>query len=844
MSVSIAGRNPVAARSAAAWLAGWLAVAAAGLGLAQQKPSDTRQAPPAAAQPAPKPEPKPAEPKPVEPKPGDSKTGETQPGEAADDDPNQPAAPAPPKKFYEQEPFDNVILDKANDNALLKVMPLQFPERKRPPDSARVGKLKLRLFDERDDEYEVMWRNVERIELFEELVLAEANRLVNQAAEFSAAARPADAERALDEAYEFFLWLLRYYPGTIGLPDGVQGYLYVNAGSLFKSGRVAEAFGVLEELYQQNPAYQHRGTTATGVAAMEAVGGRLVKGYVDRQDYRSARLLLERLEKSYGNKLALIGTWRSQLTGIAAEKRDAAQAALTQKQFRLAHDTSREMMKVWPRISGGRELILEIARQYPLVVVGVTQPASYHDPASFDNPAARRTGRLMFRTLLEFKSRGAEGGKYEFLFGTVQQSDDRRQLQLLLDPSAAAANWTGFDVARELLNLADPAGPRYDPAWASLMSNIVVQSSSQVAVNLRRPHVLPQALLQTRTAATDQAAARYAVAEKTAAEQRFEPVHAGVEPKPVIVEHLYAEPREGVDALLKGKVDMLEFVLPNDALRLKADPAIVVGQYDFPTLHVLIPKTDHPFLGNKTFRRAVVYAINRPVILHKGLLGDTAIPGCRVISGPLPAGISGTDASAYAYDQNIAALPYDPVMAMILLKLTENQLGTIADEKKEAAPELKELRIAHPPLELPRFVCKQIQAQLELVGIKSKLVELPTGQTADPKGEFDLRYCELMIREPLVDLRRIFGTGGVAEAKSPYLQLALRQLEEAGNWKEVRDRLHELHRLMYEEANVIPLWQMVDHFAYQRGLTNVNERPVFLYDNVEQWRVIPPELEE
>ena len=55
-----------------------------------------------------------------------------------------------------------------------------------------------------------------------------------------------------------------------------------------------------------------------------------------------------------------------------------------------------------------------------------------------------------------------------------------------------------------------------------------------------------------------------------------------------------------------------------------------------------------------------------------------------------------------------------------------------------------------------------------------------------------------------------------------------------------RDRLQELHILLFEDLPVIPLWQLVDHFACHRGVQGIRQRPVFLYENVEQLRVVPP----
>lgn len=631
------------------------------------------------------------------------------------------------------------------------------------------------------------------------------------------------------------------------MKESIQAYLYVNAGSLFKRGRIAEAFAILEELYGQNSEYRHQGGRATVRLAMDHVGKSLIGGYVENQDYVSARMLLERLNKDYGNQLTVAATWRNDLIDVATGLKNKAAEHLAAKRFRQAHETSREMMKVWPGIEGGRELILEIARLYPLVVVGVSIPAFEDDPASLDNSAARRAGSLLHQTLLRYTERGPEGGRYACPYGMVQQSDDRTELIFDVREEDTGGHFTGYDLSRHLLSLADPAGKNYQPSWASLMANLKMEDVNRVRVKLRRPHVLPQALLQSRLTVGNDSSSRYKMAEQSETETRFEPVKSDPdsdELEPVLVERFYPEPREAITALRKGKIDIIDRILPTDAMRLRDDPSLVVGTYGLPSISVLVPNTDKPFLDNRTFRRALVYGINRDVILNKGLLNGAKIDGCRVLSAPIPAGVTENDPAAYAYDERIRVSKYDPVHAAILLRLAEHQIATAADMREEPAPELGELVIAHPPFELPRFVCKQIQTQLNAVEIKCSLRELPPGRTTDPNGEYDLLYLELSMREPLVDVARIFGAGGIAPSTDPYVGLALRQLEEAENWKDVRERLHELHRLINEEVTVIPLWQMTDFFVYHSGLRGVRGRPVDFYQDVDQWRVVPPVLKD
>jgi hypothetical protein len=202
------------------------------------------------------------------------------------------------------------------------------------------------------------------------------------------------------------------------------------------------------------------------------------------------------------------------------------------------------------------------------------------------------------------------------------------------------------------------------------------------------------------------------------------------------------------------------------------------------------------------------------------------------------------DPAAYAYDDRIAPAPYDPVMAAILVRLAEQQLASAAEQRKEPPPALGELVLAHPAGELPRFICKQIQTQWDLVGVKCRLRELPPGQTQVTDGDWDLLFAELFLLEPLVDLGRLLGDGGAFASSDPFVSLAVRKLSEVENWKDARSRLQELHRLLATDATLLPLWQLVDHFVCHRGVQGVRQQPVVFYQDVERWRVVPPEAAE
>ncbi len=123
------------------------------------------------------------------------------------------------------------------------------------------------------------------------------------------------------------------------------------------------------------------------------------------------------------------------------------------------------------------------------------------------------------------------------------------------------------------------------------------------------------------------------------------------------------------------------------------------------------------------------------------------------------------------------------------------------------------------------------------MGIPVRLDELPAGVPARLNDKIDLLYAELAMWEPVVDARRLLDRDGLAGSCSPYMSLALKQLEQAADWPAVGLKLRQIHQLAHAEVAIVPLWQLSDFFAYRRTLSGLGPRPVTLYQHVESWKV-------
>ena len=187
------------------------------------------------------------------------------------------------------------------------------------------------------------------------------------------------------------------------------------------------------------------------------------------------------------------------------------------------------------------------------------------------------------------------------------------------------------------------------------------------------------------------------------------------------------------------------------------------------------------FLAERTFRRALLYGINRNDILTGELLEGLESEGCRVLSGPFPAGLELNDPLGYAYDQSIEPRPYEPPLAQLLIAMNENQMKSEAERKKETMPSMTPIRLAYPPDNLSRVACEGIRTQWELLGLKVELVELEAGQTFPDreKNIADIVYVSAAVWEPVIDAGRLLGLKAWHDAKISWLDLdcdALRKL--------------------------------------------------------------------
>jgi ABC-type transport system substrate-binding protein/TolA-binding protein len=726
--------------------------------------------------------------------------------------------------------------------------PRRLPEN--PPSGRSFN---VRLADRPQEEFQVYWRDVLDIRLFEQRLIDEAERLV--------------AAGRFDEAFGYYQFLDTNYPNFAGVQDSLQSYLFGEAGSLFADKQVERAALLLIELHERNPDHP-KVSRALGVA----IDALIQQRNADEQ-YAECREYLDRLTSRYPDH-SVAARWQLQWEQAAADSVRKAEAEEKAGRLREAHESIRRAQDIWPAVAGVAELTARLAEKYHYVAVGVTEVTTSAAPARPTvSWTARRRSRLVTRKLVELAAYRPDGAAYESPFGEFEATDLGLGLRFNI---GRGIEWqpqgtllTASDVSRHLLAMSDANSDAYNPLWADLFEGVSVSTANSLSVQLARSYVRPQAVLQTPLipwnlwrAPDDEAPSLGGYLPLPLEDDGTHFIErqgyfAAEEGQPSeIHQRTYTSTADAAVALRQGKIAVIDRVAPWEVARLRAQKGVSVTAYAVPTVHCLIPGQASELTQSRVFRRAILYGIDRQQILDKWLLRGEQIPGCRVVTGPFPTG--------YAYDEEIEPRGFKPQLGMTLAwtawrGIMEAQKKAQADgegdeigdsdEGDDSAQDpnphsddqpatFPELTLAHPADEIATRACQQIQQYLRALGIPVRLVPVDPADEWD-LAAYDLVYAELFVSEPAVDASTLFGPGGLIDGNSAFLDQFVRGVELATDSRTARTQLFDIHRRVYEDLPIIPLWQLTEHFASADRLEGVGTPASSLYDHVEQWRVQP-----
>ncbi|WP_207396292.1 ABC transporter substrate-binding protein [Bremerella alba] len=732
------------------------------------------------------------------------------------------------KPLVEREPYDLLTVASSKDGKPLRIKPVNAAGF-RAGSSQRSGQLTIELVDIPGRTFRVAWQSVTVYQPFPQLLLEEAKENLK--------------DKQFDLAFRYLQRLNAEYSNYPGVEQLLEELLVQNALERFQAGALDEALGMLEEAKRKFP-------KKSGIdKSIESVGLRLVQKEIDDRQWQSARKLIERFENVYGKEFAeSIERWKADLARRSRQQLDRAKQQIEKKDYREALQATNLALAIDPSVPSGREQLAELVRRYPQVRIATLAAGEAVPPHGTLTWSGRRNKRLLYRDLTEIVGYGPEGGEYASPFGSVIRPVDRFELSIVLRDRLTPV--TGFDLSRQFQ---DPASQKDEilAGLTPLIEKIAVREIRQVDLRLRLPHVRPESLLGFVPRKGDVSQfpippnGPYRQLKVKEDGQSFVPEESmslsSSRPPSEIMLLPFETTFDAMLALESGDVHMVDRLDPATAARLSADSPedLVVDHYRAPTMHVLVPNLNNPYLKNRDFRRGLLYGINRQEILHSRLLGGKELDGCRLVSAPIPIGVSPDDPVSYGYDLSIPPRNYEPQMSIALQKLAEIKLREEAEASNEALIPLSKLVIGHSNSEVSRQTCLAIVQYFKRLGLPCELKTVSPEVTDPAEVDVDLLYVEIQVAEPLVDVPRMFDRYIPNVHQTQYFQLALRQMGQSRNWQEVRERFWSLHRLAHDDLLILPLFQLQDHFVYRRSLGGVGYQPMTLFQQVEHWDLAP-----
>jgi peptide/nickel transport system substrate-binding protein len=709
-------------------------------------------------------------------------------------------------------------------------------------DSEALEILKIHLVQGGRNEvrdFQLKRSSLKKIEYFEDLLLEEADRLVQS--------------RDFARAFECCLRVRARNPGWAGLEDCVNRVLFTEGRRALIDGDDERGLRLLRELLDRKRDYPG---LLDQIA--EAYGKRIDRAVRMGLYVRGRRVLHELVEVT--GEMSAVRALRSLFITRATDRMKQGESGGPADRL----DSLVDALRIWPTLPGAEEQYVKAFQAEPTLDVGVTDVATPLGPWVHSRADAR-VNHLLYRPLLASDDEEARQGKRPGqLAASVETSDLGRRLLIRLRPgptwSDGSRPVSSIDLAHALIERSDPNSPSYEARWADLLDRVEVRDELRVEVRLNHTPLKAGGWLlgavgpahagidgrvaispKERILVTD---GSYRCSQSTAdvlelrwndeRAQDASPGAVGAVPKIRRVREIrLSQGMTAVTALRRGDVSMIDHVPPDQVASLREEPEIQVGRYTQPVVHVIALDGRNPALRSRALRRGLSNAIDRKGLLEEVVLkhpvNDVDLPA----DGPFPKG-------NYADSAGVKPLDFNIMLAKMLVAAARKDLGGRPIKLTFEYPAIPECRVA----------AGKMAEMFRIAGVEIEPVEVTESrlETELRAGRrFDLAYRVLRCDDPILEAGPLLcpaydappEADPLASAASPRILQLLLQLERAGDWPTARGLAIQIDRESRDELAVIPLWQLADHYAWRSRLQGPGPTADRLYRGLEGWQISP-----
>ncbi len=699
-------------------------------------------------------------------------------------------------------------------------------------DAEERDTLVIHLMDAEVRDYRVRREHVKSVEYFEDMLIAEADRLT--------------AIKDFTRAFELLMIVERRQPDWKGLAEAVNRLLYAEGSEALSNLDGEKGLRLLFELYARDPKFPGLADSLASSFSKRIDTAFRIGNYPrSRQVLHEFRSIFPEhpLVKEASNR------FKNRVNGLI----EKAKAAPSSEKVDLLIDAAR----TWPTYDGIEASFREGFQAEPVLDVAVTDVANPIGPWP-GTPALNRISRLLYIPLLAGEDESAlKGTRTDQLLSGLETGELGRSLKISVRDgikwSDGSRNVSAIDVARALADRAQPSSPAYNARWADLLDTIRPVDETQVEILLSRPVMKPEAWLLTPIgpahASADgwvavgtrerkpvgDASFRWIAGDSSATQflNLAAPAGPGNRVKR-LRERRFETPELAQAAFVAGDVSMLEHVPTDQVEEYRKRPDVKVGTYADPLLHFLAVDGRSAVLRNRSLRRALSLSIDRKTLLEETVLRRKPDEKNLVNDGPFPKG-SYTDAP------DVPAYDYDPLLGKMLIAAARKELGGGTWDR---------IKLEYPNTPEARAVCPKIIEALTLVGLEVLGVERNESELESELRagrRFDLAYRSIRFNEPTLHAGPLICPAydappqveGLDSITSPRILQLLLQADRTPEVTTSRNLLIQIDRESRDELPVIPLWQLEDHYAWRGRLKGPTEAQNGLYDGIHTWEIEP-----
>lgn len=680
---------------------------------------------------------------------------------------------------------------------------------------------------EDDGAYRVNIFYIKQIVHYEDLMLKRVDMLL--------------AEDKPFDAFELLTAVQQRDPGWPGLADRRARLRFAEAGQKLKKNLFEQALALFETVHQHDPAYpeleRQMGTTIDA----------LIQLAMPAKDYRRARYFLDRLKRSYPSH-AVVEQWTKRLIDMATQEIQTAVTAEKSGDGYVAMEHAELATQIWSDAPQVADAYRRIANRYQRLKVGTLDLAAGPAQAPL---AVERERPLYASKLFEPARIGDKLTRYHSRFVQDWEPTELGR-SILFRLRTQSAGWEGTDkvtsgpIVEEIAARLNPSHAEYNERFANYVSGVRSLSPFEFSVEFRQAPLRPESLFDFAVPLTGSATS-IAPTSITTARQRF--TRDIVEPNRVVyhralsqplsgkewylselIERRYSSPETLLQGWMRGEISMIPQVPLWDLERVRGLPDLAIYEYALPLTHIIQFHPRNSALHNPSLRRALVYGSNRKKILDEIVLRGKSTERGRLVSSPFATGQS-------AYNQLVPPHRYDARLAYSMMLAAKKEL-------KGEIPQLR-LGVSHDMSE--QHAARELAKQWQVLGINVTVVEvgpqIPFDALAEPAA-WDLLYRTVRLTDPLTDLWPCLTLDTQARVESlaqlpDWLRQELIAADEAGDWPTAERQLKQLHKDLWSEVYLIPLWEVSEFMAVRRHVRGLATRPMFPYQDIERWQVQP-----